>query len=280
MGRVSAGDTVVMVDIKGKRYLLKVEPGGRFETNRGYILHDDVIEKAYGDEVYTNKGFPFLILSPSTYDLIQSTRRVTQIIYPKDAFYIVFRLDLYSGKRVIEAGTGSGAFTAVLAKAVMPDGRVFSYEMRESMIEYATKTVKNAGVSDLVEIKKRDIREGFDEEDVDAVFLDLRTPWYYLDQAYSALKPGGHFGCLVPTTNQVIELLKAMKEHKFGDIEVEELILRRFKVVAERFRPEDRMVAHTAYLIFARKLACRDAGSWYSFRMGRAWKNKLPSDES
>lgn len=280
MERVRAGDTVVMVDIKGKRYLLKVKPGNKFETNRGYVPHDDIIGKTYGDVVYTNRDFPFLILSPSTYDLIQSTRRITQIIYPKDACYIVFRLDLCSGKRVIEAGTGSGAFTVVLAKTVMPDGRVFSYEVREDMIEYATRTMRDAGVFDLVEIKKRDIADGFDEENVDAVFLDLKTPWSYLSQAYSALKPGGHFGCVVPTTNQVIELLRAMREHKFGDIEVEELILRRFKVVAERFRPEDRMIAHTAYLVFARKLVCSDPENWYSFRVGRAWKNKLSSDET
>jgi tRNA (adenine57-N1/adenine58-N1)-methyltransferase len=108
---------------------------------------------------------------------------------------------------------------------------------------------------DWVELKQRDIAEGFDEREADAVFLDVRTPWLYLPQAWEALGEGGFFGAVVPTANQVSELLAGLEQQAFRDVEVCELLLRSYKPVADRLRPSDRMVAHTGYLIFARRLA-------------------------
>ena len=105
-----------------------------------------------------------------------------------------------------------------------------------------------------VELKQRDIAEGFDERDVDAVFLDVRTPWVYLSQVWEALAAGGFFGAVIPTANQVSELIAGLNEEPFGDVGVCEILLRSYKPVAERLRPVDRMVAHTGYLVFARKL--------------------------
>ncbi|MCS7286618.1 MAG: tRNA (adenine-N1)-methyltransferase [Anaerolineae bacterium] len=265
------GSLVLLISQKGKRFILKLSPGKRFETQFGYIKHEDLIGKPFGSSVQSHLGHKFLLLEPSTFDLIQSIPRITQIIYPKDAGYIILRLNLMPGKRVVEAGTGSGALTLVLARAVMPSGRVYSYEVRPEMLKFAHRTLEMAGVLDYVELKERDIAQGFDEKEVDALFLDLRTPWEYLAQAEETLKPGGFFGALVPTANQVIKLLEGLENHGFVDVEVEELFLRPYKAVHERLRPDDRMVAHTGYLIFARKAEA--AGKeWFSFRRGRAWR--------
>jgi len=118
----------------------------------------------------------------------------------------------------------------------------------------AQENLAQLGLSDVVTFKQRDIAEGFDETKADALFLDLRTPWDYLPQVRAALVNGGFFGAILPTANQVIRLLDALEEFNFGPVEVEELLLRPYKTVPERIRPQDRLTIHTGYLIFARKL--------------------------
>ncbi len=279
MDTAREGTLVLLLSEKGKRFIVRLSPGKRFETQFGYIKHEDIMGKPFGSEVQSHLGHRFLLLEPSTFDLIQSIPRITQIIYPKDAGYIVLKLNLMPGKRVVEAGTGSGALTLVMARAVMPSGKVYSYEVRPEMLRFAQRTLEMAGVLDYVELKERDIAQGFDERDVDALFLDLRTPWEYLAQAREALKPGGFFGALVPTANQVISLLEGLENHGFADVEVEELLLRSYRAVHERLRPDDRMVAHTGYLIFARK-AEKSGTEWFSFRRGRAWRFQKEEDFS
>jgi tRNA (adenine57-N1/adenine58-N1)-methyltransferase len=195
-----------------------------------------------------------LLLRPSTDDLVRDLKRTTQIVYPKDAGYIVMKMRIASGCRVVEAGTGSGGLGLVFAQAVSPTGRVYSYEVRHDVQALACKNLTQLGLAEFVEFKLRDIAEGFDERDVDALFLDLPRPWDYLAQAHRTLVGGGFFGAILPTTNQVSRLIGALEQADFGFIEVEELLLRPYKAVPARLRPMDRMVAHTGYLIFARAL--------------------------
>jgi tRNA (adenine57-N1/adenine58-N1)-methyltransferase len=218
------------------------------------IQHDTLIGQPLGRQVMSHLGKPFLALEPSTHDLIMNVRRHTQIIYPKEAGYILLKMSVYGGQRVIEAGSGSGALTLALTRAVAPGGRVYSYESRPEMQRNAVRNLKRVGLIDYVDFKTRDIAEGFDEADTDALFLDVRTPWDYLEQVRQALKDGGFFGALVPTTNQVSNLVTGLEGHHFGDIDVEELLLRPYKPVPARLRPADTMVGHTGYLIFARKI--------------------------
>jgi tRNA (adenine57-N1/adenine58-N1)-methyltransferase len=186
---------------------------------------------------------------------MEKLNRLTQIVYPKDAAYILLRLDVKPGDLVVESGIGSGALTAVFAQAVGKEGKVISYERREEFIKNALSNLRKMGLEERVEVKHRDIASGFDEkEEADALFLDVREPWLYLESAYEALKVGRFMGILLPTANQVIETLKKLKELPFTEPEVCEILLRKYKTVPERFRPEDRMPAHTAYLIFTRKL--------------------------
>lgn len=252
-----AGDWVLLLamDRSAKRFLIRLTPGQQMHTHRGFIRHDEIIGRSFGSPLKTQLGHRYLLLLPSTFDLVMHVKRISQIIYPKEIGYILLRLNIIPGARVVEAGTGSGALTLALARFVRPDGRVFTYEERDDMIELARKNLDRVSALDVVELKQRDIRAGFDERGVDALFLDVREPWLFLGQAHAALKSGGFFGSLVPTTNQLGDLLQEMETAGgWADVEVTEILMRNYKPVAERLRPEDRMIAHTGYLLFARSV--------------------------
>lgn len=247
-------DLVFLMGRDRKSFIVRLQPGAELQTHRGVIRHDDLVGQPLGREVQSHLGYPFLVLEPSIHDLILDLKRTTQIMYPKDIGYVLLKMNVGPGSRVVEAGTGSGGLTLALARAVMPKGRVYSYEVRPDVLNLAAKNLEKLGLRSFVELKERDIEEGFDDVDVDALFLDLRNPWEYLTQAHAALKSGGFFGATLPTTNQVVRLIRALPEHGFSAVEVEELLLRPYKAVPARLRPMDRMVAHTGYLVFARKI--------------------------
>jgi tRNA (adenine57-N1/adenine58-N1)-methyltransferase len=248
------GDLVLLIAKDYKRFLVRLRAGEELQTHRGVLRHDDLLGRPLGREVLSHLDYPFLVLEPSINDLIHDIKRATQIMYPKDIGYVLLKMNIASGRRVIEAGTGSGGLTLALARAVAPDGRVYSYEVRPDVVKLASKNLEQVSLREFVELKQRDIAEGFDERDTDALFLDVRRPWDYLAQAAAALKGGGFFGSIVPTTNQVVQLIGALPEQGFSAIEVEELLLRPYKAIAARLRPMDRIIAHTGYLIFARRI--------------------------
>jgi tRNA (adenine57-N1/adenine58-N1)-methyltransferase len=251
-----AGDMALLIS-RGRRpkdFLVRLKPGDKLHTHRGIIAHDDCIGGAWGRDVQSHLGHVFLILDPSTAELIRTIKRTTQIIFPKDVGYILMKLSIQPGITVVEAGTGSGGLTLALARVVGSTGRVISYEARPEMQHLARKNLEKVGLADQVEFKLKDIETGFDETDVDALFLDVPEPSIYLSQAAAALRGGGFFGTIVPTMNQIVRLLEALTRQPFGLIEVEELLMRAYKTVPERLRPTDRMVAHTGYLLFARKI--------------------------
>jgi len=252
MALAQSHDLVLLLTEEGRRYLLELEPGREFHCPAGRVPHDELLGQPYGSRVVTDRGRWIALLQPSTSDLIMHLRRRTQIVYPKEIGYLLLWMDIGPGKRVIEAGTGSGAMAVALAQHVQPTGRVYSYELREEFQEIARRNLERYGLLDWVELKTRDIAQGFDEGDADALFLDVRQPWEYLEQAQAALKGGGFFGSLVPTVNQLVQLIEGLKGAGFIGIEVKELLLRPYKVNADRLRPEDRMVAHTGYLALAR----------------------------
>ncbi len=257
-----SGDLVLLLTQDDNRYLVRLRPGAVWHSNLGRIPHDQLIGQSFGQTVQTLTGRPILMLEPSTHDLISLLKRVSQIIFPKDVAYILLRLNLFPGRVVLEAGSGSGGLTLALARAVMPGGRVYSYEVRPEAHTLTRRNLEELGLLPYVTLYEQDAAAGFHETGVDACFLDLRAPWDILPQAAAALKLGGFFGCLVPTTNQVETMLYGLDEHGFSDVSVEELLLRPYKPIPGRLRPADRMVAHTGYLLFARKLAAGEAERW------------------
>jgi tRNA (adenine57-N1/adenine58-N1)-methyltransferase len=267
--KAQEGDLVLLISKDYKTYLVTLKAGSRMQTHRGMILHDDLIDQPLGREVRSHLDHTFLVLEPSTRDLIQQAKRSTQIMYPKDIGYLLLRLNIHPGTRIIEAGTGSGGLTIALAKAVQPHGRVYSYEHQEDIQRLARQNLERLGLDTFVTLQLRDIAEGFDEQDVDALFLDVREPWDYLSQAYAALKGGGFFGAILPTVNQVAHLINDLRRRSFSALEVEELLLRPYKAVPARLRPMDRMVAHTGYLVFARKILGELDSDWFTPTRGR-----------
>lgn len=253
------GDIVQLVGLRHKHFLLRLKTGGVFQTHRGVLQHDDMIGKSWGTEITSHNGSPFFLLQPSLADLLKGIKRNTQILYPKDIGYVLINMGIGPGMHVLEAGTGSGALTCAFAYAVGPQGHVTSYEVREAMQTGARANLHLLDLEERVTLRLGDVGNGFEEQGVDAVFLDLPNPYDYIAQVRGALKPGGFFGCILPTYNQVEKLLVALRQHNFAFLDVLELMLRYYKVEPSRLRPTDRMIAHTGFLIFARPVNVDEA---------------------
>ena len=247
------GDLVILVNPKGKRYLRRAEAGEEIHNNDGALAMDDVLAAGFGGVVRTRQGVPYKVMRPGLNDLLKGVKRQTQIIYPKDISYLCLRLGAGNGRRIIEAGSGSGSLTLGLSWFSGERGQVYTYEARTEFYELCRKNLAWAGLGHNVTQHNRDIADGFVEKDVDALFLDVRTPWEYLDQALEALAPGGQLAFLVPTVDQLSQLLRAFETRPIDEPEVLEILMRRWKPVADRLRPEDRMISHTGFLVFAVK---------------------------
>ncbi len=236
-----------------RTFLIRVKRGGELHTHRGVVRHDDLIGKQYGEAVASSMGARFVALKPTVRDYAMKMARRTQIIYPKDASLVILHTGIGPGSRVVEAGTGSGALACYLAHFVKPDGKVYSYEVRGEFVKLAQKNIERAGLSQYIEVKRKDITKGIDERDVDAVVLDLATPWEVIPHAYEALRGSGSFASFSPTIDQVVKTVEELDEHGFVDIVTVESLLRRLRAIRGQTRPETLMIGHTGYLVFARK---------------------------
>ncbi len=248
------GDLVQLLGRRHKSHFLRLRTGAVFQTHRGELLHDDIIGQPWGKVLSSHTGNPFFLMQPGFADLITNIKRNTQIIYPKDIGYIVMVMGIGPGVHVLEAGTGSGALTTAFAFLVGDTGLVTTYEKREQMQNLARNNLTRVGLQDRVQMKLGDVSDGFDEREVDALFLDLPNPYDYFGQVKTALKNGGYLGMILPTANQVSQSLASLRAYNFTSIEVSEILLRFYKPDWERLRPTDRMVAHTGYLVFGRSV--------------------------
>jgi tRNA (adenine57-N1/adenine58-N1)-methyltransferase len=251
---ISEGDDVLLFLDSKRTYLIKVKQGEKFHTHKGFIQFDEVLNKRFGDKVSSNLGSSFFLLKPNIYDYLGKSLRATQIIYLKDIALITAYSGVGPGSRIVEAGTGSGALTSALAHYVGPEGKVYSYDIKAEFQERAQKNLLRAGVVGSVELKVGDVTEGFAEKYIDAVVLDLSTPWLIVSRAYESLRGGGCFVSFSPTIEQVVKTVNALNEGGFIDIETIECISRRFKVKEGETRPETLMIGHTGYITHARKV--------------------------
>ncbi len=255
MKNAEAGDLAMLATLQGKQFIFKLVADATFQSHQGVFKHNDLIGHPWGTTVQSHLGSDFHFFRPTLRDILLLISRRSQIIFPKDIGYILLRLSAGPGVRILEAGTGSGALTTALAWSVGPTGHVVSYDRRQDMQDLARKNLSQAGLLDRVTLALGDAEAGFDASDMDAVFYDLPAPHLYLDQARRCMVNGGVLGAILPTANQVSDLLAELHTQKFINIDVCEILLRFYKTIPERLRPADRMVAHTGYLVFARPVA-------------------------
>jgi tRNA (adenine57-N1/adenine58-N1)-methyltransferase len=253
-----AGDRVQLTDPKGRLHTVILEPGKQFHTHRGAIAHDDLIGAPEGSVVHSTANTGYLAFRPLLADFVLSMPRGAQVIYPKDAAQIVGFGDVGPGMRVLEAGAGSGALTCSLLRAVGSGGSVTSYERREDFADVARGNVGAffGEVPANWSLRLGDLGEHPAEEVVDRVVLDMLEPWAVLPTVAAALRPGGVLIGYVATVTQLSTYVEALRaQGVWTEPHAWETLLRPWHAVGLAVRPEHRMVAHTAFLVSARRLA-------------------------
>ena len=257
-GRFVAGDRVQLTDQKGKIYSITITPGKEWHTHKGWIIHDDLIGLPEGSVVSTSAGLKFTAFIPLLTDYVLSMPRGATIVYPKDAALIVGFADIFPGARVLEAGVGSGALTLSLLRAVGPTGSVHSVERREEFAANATSNIENyfGGRPANWSLAIGSVQEQEFDHEFDRVILDMLAPWECVDMAAKVLRPGGVFMAYVATTTQLSATAEALKDDgHFTEPESFESMVRGWHHEGLAVRPQQRMIGHTGFLIFSRRMA-------------------------
>ncbi|MEJ3750959.1 tRNA (adenine-N1)-methyltransferase [Actinomycetes bacterium KLBMP 9797] len=256
-GPFRPGDRVQLTDPKGRMHTIVLEPGRSFHTHRGAVEHDALIGLPDGSVVTASGGTAYLALRPLLSDYVLSMPRGAQVIYPKDAAQIVAMGDVFPGAKVLEAGAGSGALSSWLLRAVGPAGELHSYEVREDFATIARKNVEAyfGGPHPAWRLHVGEVA-GCTETGFDRIVLDMLAPWENLDLVARALVPGGVFIGYVATTPQLSELVEALRARGgFTEPRAWESLVRDWHADGLAVRPDHRMIAHTAFLVSARRLA-------------------------
>ena len=264
----AAGEHVLLIDRRGRRYLVLLADDERFNSHIGHFAHTDVIGMPQGAWIETSRGHLLLALRPTMADYTRLMPRTATVVYPKDLGGIVIGGDIFPGATVIEAGCGSGAVTIALMRAVGPGGFVHSYDLRQDMVDRTEENVR-ALTDDLsnVSIEVGDVSEALDERSrserpVDSLVLDLPEPWEIVPHAVGALRPGGVLVSFLPTVLQVRDLTEALKTSgRFAVVETTESIVRSWTVANRSVRPDHRMVGHTGFITTARLCQPRPTSS-------------------
>ncbi|MCZ9293013.1 tRNA (adenine-N1)-methyltransferase [Corynebacterium meitnerae] len=260
-GPFRPGDKVQLTDAKRRHFTIELVPGANYHTHKGAIAHDDIIGADEGSVVQSSMGSDYLCFRHLLVDHVLSMPRGAAVIYPKDAGQILVEGDIFMGARVLEAGAGSGALTMSLLRAVGPEGHVFSYEIRDDHLQFARDNVEDyfngqpewwsPRLGDFGEVTQEDLGGP-----VDRVILDMVEPWHFIETVKNVLIPGGVFMTYVATVPQLMNIVEAIRAAQcFTEPRSWETLLREWKVEGLATRPEHRMNAHTAFLVWTRRLA-------------------------
>lgn len=241
----------MILDERGKKYVLK--PGEEFQSDLG-IVSADVLDNAdIGDEVKSHLGHTFKIVKPNINDFIDVMDRRCSILLKKDIGLVLAHTGLGSGSRVVDAGTGAGAIALNFGNVVGSEGEVFTYELREDFAEVARKNIEKFGITN-VHVKNQDIKDGINEDNIDLIFLDLPKPFEIFEEVMDSLNVGGWLAVYAPYIDQAEISHRIAKKLGFYDIEIIEILERGLEVRPQGVRPKTRMVGHSGYIVFARKL--------------------------
>ncbi|HLW58909.1 MAG TPA: tRNA (adenine-N1)-methyltransferase [bacterium] len=257
-GPLKAGDSVLLIDRRRRRYMIMLRAGGVSDLRGGKVVHDTLLGEDEGGTIVSSRGERFLVVRPTLAEFILEMPRGAQVIYPKDLGAILLAADIFPGARVLEAGTGSGALTMALLRATGPQGRVTTYDLREEFARIAERNIQRfLGAADSLVLRRQDIYTGVLAEDlpIDRIILDLPEPWRVVGHAAHALPPGGIFVSYVPTVPQVVQTTETLRNSgAFAMIETVEVLMRPWNIEGLSVRPAHRMVAHTGFLTAARRV--------------------------
>jgi tRNA (adenine57-N1/adenine58-N1)-methyltransferase len=264
---LAAGELVLFVDRRGRRYLVTLESGGAFHSHHGVVEHDAVIGMDEGSDIESSMGRHFTVLRPTLAEFVLKMPRGAQVVYPKDLGPILIEADIFPGARVLEAGTGSGSLTLTLLRAVGPKGTVHTFDVREDFHKKALRNIERFTGGDpnygVLDARLGDLYEDDIDVDVDRVVLDLTEPWRALRNVERCLRPGGVLCVYVPTVPQVQRMVEALgrgggsgglPRGGWTMVRSFETLQRGWTVDGLSVRPDHRMVAHTAFLIVARRV--------------------------
>lgn len=247
-------ERIIVVDSKGRQYLIKLAADGEFHTHTGFVPHADLLGREEGVTVRSTTGARYTAMRPSLSDFVMRMPRGAQVIYPKDLGPILMLADIAPGVRVLEAGVGSGALSMTLVRA---GADVVGYEIREDFARRAIANVEDfLGSASLgrYRVEVRDVYEGIDEDGLDVVVLDLAEPWRVVKHAEQALRAGGTLVAYTPSITQAVQLREALEASDFELAQTLEVLNRSWHIEGMSVRPDHRMVAHTAFLTSARLL--------------------------
>ena len=262
-GPFEPGERVLLVDQRERRYLLRLAIGETWHSHGGGIPHDDLIGASEGTVVRSPSGMLFRAFRPRMADFVLKMPRGAQVVYPKDVGPILVEADIHPGARVLESGTGSGALTMALCRAVGPDGRVVSYDLREEFQANAAANIEAylGKRPEWLELRAGDVRDvATTGETYDRVVLDLPEPWAVLEAASAVLPPGAIVCAYLPTTVQIQQLVLSLAPAGYEHLETFETLHRSWHVAERSVRPDHRMVAHTGFITIARRVGSAPAG--------------------
>ncbi|MFA5889492.1 MAG: tRNA (adenine-N1)-methyltransferase [Actinomycetota bacterium] len=253
-GAFVTGDRVLLLDRKARRYLLKLRTGAQFHSHRGYVDHDSILGEAEGVAVQSSGGATFVAVRPSLTDFVLKMPRGAQVVYPKDIGAIIIGADIYPGATVIEAGTGSGALTIGLLRAVGAQGRVVTYEKRPEFAERARLNIESffGRIPASLDMRDGDLADADLTGPADRIVLDMPEPWRIIPFATRVLRPGGVFCSYVPTVLQFAQVTEELRAAGFIEVVTSETLVRTWHVEGQSVRPDHRMVAHTGFLTMGR----------------------------
>jgi tRNA (adenine57-N1/adenine58-N1)-methyltransferase catalytic subunit len=265
MSHFQSGERIHLVDKKGRQYALTLKTGDRYQLSGHKVSHDDLIGKRDGSLITLSGNKTVLALKPTFGDYVLKMPRGAQVLYPKDLALISMWADIYPGARVFEAGTGSGALTMALLRAVGQQGSVVTYEAREDFARTAMTNIERymGPMPNLLPFR-RNVYEGISLLDdglpFDRLILDLPEPWKVVPHAAQVLRLGGMYLSFVPTVPQVVQTVAALERTEvFGMVETFETLLRTWSIQGRSVRPDHRMVAHSGFITVARKI---ESGLW------------------
>jgi len=254
---LAAGDDCLLIDDKGRYYLIGLTEGGNFHSHLGRLSHAAIIGVEEGSSVFSEKGSRLVVLRPRFFDYILKMKRGAQVVYPKDIGPILVYADIGPGSLVLEAGTGSGALTMALVRAVGPTGRVVSVERRADHADHARQAIDRffGGLPASLELRVGDVEDVVSEVQPDRIVLDLPQPWDVVDAAVISLQGGGVFCSYVPTVPQMQQTVETLRASgAFIELASFETFLRTWNVDGRSVRPDHRMIGHTGFITVARKV--------------------------